>query len=126
MRVLSAGVSRSFTAASRSSVPYATSATSGAAVVITLPMLAASFRMSMNGVLRETIGVAELCCSLLPMLMTTSGSVGYASDSTRPPGMLPTQSGCCCGKFACTWRACVTGSASSSASCTTLSNAFAL
>ena len=37
-------------------------------------MLALSFRMSMNGVLRGTVSAAELCCSLLPMLMTRSGS----------------------------------------------------
>ena len=65
IRALSAGVIRSFTAASRSSVPYATSATSGAAVVMTLPMLAASFRMSMNAVLRETIGVGRVVLKLV-------------------------------------------------------------
>ena len=40
---------------------FSVTATNGAAVVNTLPMLALSFRMSMNGVLRETVGAGELC-----------------------------------------------------------------
>ena len=71
-----AGVMMPLTAASRSSIPYPTSATSGTVVDRTLFMLALSMRRSMNFAVRGTMSAGLLCCILLPTLMTTSGCRG--------------------------------------------------
>ena len=95
-----AGVIRPSTAAVRSSRPYATSATSGTSVFMTLPMLQLSIRMSMNFASRGTTGAGLLCCNLFPTLRTTSGFFGKSSEVIRAAGGLPTHSGCVSGKFA--------------------------